>query len=1122
MNFIISPLARRKTRRIIGVVIPWWVVVLSANAQLGLPVAEKKPREFSEMPARRFIENLPPTPNLPPSTKRARSVPAFEAISETAPSWLALGPFPIPNGQTENRVDPVSGRVTAIAVHPSNPLIAYVGTAQGGLYRTLDGGTSWTQLMDNASSGFIGTPLAIGSVTIDPTSPGNVLVGTGEGNLSGDSFFGSGLYIITNADTFNPIVKGPYNLRASDNADIFTGRSIVAIAVDPANHNNVFCATSLGVGGIVPAAYSVLPPRGLYRSTNAFAGTENTGTPVFARVSVESSETNAIITDAVIEPGNANNLVCALYSQSGTDTTGGIYRTTNALSATPTFTRTLGLPDFTNAKLAINKVGETVTVYVASEEGLPNGKLYKSTDGGATFGPALAGAKGFAGVQGFYDIAIALDPSNADRVYVGGNTGDNIFLYSTNGGTSFNFSTTGLHADVHAIAIAPSNTAVIYHGNDGGIWRSTNFGSNWTSLNNNTFSATQFQSLAIHPIDHNFSIGGTQDNGTEFLSRNGGFTRADFGDGGYALIDQNAIDPSSVTMYHTYFNQTNLVIGTARVLNSSCAFEGGWSFRGIYGGTVDSTMNCDSMDQFNGIELTDAVNFYAPQVLGPGNPNTWYFGTDKLYRSIDRADTAIVASQLLESGMPISAIAISPQDDNVRVVGLNNGKVFATTTGAPTLLQIAGAGATNGTTGTPAAGVGRIAIDPNNKNVAYLCFNGFGTPASPINHVWKTTNLTAVSVNFAPMSAGLPDIPVNAVVIDAVTLSGGSSTDIYVGTDAGVYYSPNAGASWTVYGSGFPHVAVFGLEIQSPARVIRAATHGRGMYETSTVSTATPTPAPTPTPTPTPGTDFSTKLRNVSTRGPVETGNNVMIAGFIITGDSKQVVLRGLGPSLTQFGVPDAIGDPTLTLNDANGSLIAYNDDYTAASSADRATLAANKLTPTDSRESAIVSILAPTAYTAILRGKTNGNGLVEVYDVAASASSQLVNISTRLKVGPGDNGALIAGFILAAPPERPGTAQRIAIRAIGPSLKNFGITNALADTTLDLYRGSQLILSNDNWKTNSAQDQQTLQSNGLAPTNDKEAALVSILDPGSYSAVVRGKGTLTGVALVEVYNLTQ
>jgi hypothetical protein len=269
--------------------------------------------------------------------------------------------------------------------------------------------------------------------------------------------------------------------------------------------------------------------------------------------------------------------------------------------------------------------------------------------------------------------------------------------------------------------------------------------------------------------------------------------------------------------------------------------------------------------------------------------------------------------------------------------------------------------------------------------------------------------------------------------------------------------------------------------------------------------------------------DFSTKLFNISTRGPVQMGNDVMIAGFIVQGaPEKRLVFRAIGPSLTQFGVPSAISDPTLTVVDANGTERGFNDDYISNSAQDQKTLADNGLTPNNSRESAIVASLAPGAYTAILRGKTNGIGLVEVYDISNDLSTKLVNISTRGKVEMGDNGAMIAGFIVATPQNQPGTSQRVAIRALGPSLKNYGLSDAMADTTLDLYRGSQLILSNDNWKTNSAQDQQSLQSNGLAPASDKESALVTNLDPGSYSAVVRGKNNTTGVALVEVYNLSQ
>lgn len=832
-----------------------------ANAQRQGPPEDP---EFSGPPAKFWVENLPESENLLPAPPPVR-VEAFareEAAAAAAASsqpWKALGPFPIPNGQTSNRVDPVSGRSTAIAINPTNANVVYVGTAQGGLYRSLDGGASWRQLMDVAPATNFGAPTAIGSLTLNPQNPSTLFVGTGEGNLSGDSFFGSGFYIITNADTANPIVNGPYNARSSDGADIFTGRSIVAIAVDPANANNIFVSTSSGIGGIISSAFSVLPPRGLYRCTNALAGVNGTGTPTWTRLQItDTTSGNTISTSVVMDPSNGNNILVAYYGQAAGDPT-SIYRSTNALTATPTFTVSKTNPTFTNAKLAINKVGDTVTVYATTSEADPNGnqgRLFKSTDGGATFGSPLTGVDGFAGGQGFYDIAVGLDPTNANNVSVGGQAGDRIYLYSRNGGATFTPSVTGLHADVHFIAYAPSNPSVIYHANDGGIWRSLDAGLNWTSLNNGTFSATQFSGIALHPTDRNFTIGGTQDNGTIQIRPDGSIFRVDFGDGGYTLIDQNATDTENVTEYHTYFNQRNNLIGTARVLKNSCATEGNWSFHGIYGGLVDPFVSCDgTTDTFNGILLTDNVNFYAPMVLGPGNPNTWYFGTDKLYRSTNRADTAPAVSQLLDqtaagtppTGTPVSAIAISPQDDNVRIVGLNNGKIFATTTGSPVLLQIAGAGATNGPTNIPAAPVGRIAIDPNNKNVAYFAFGGFGTPSAPRAHVYKVTNLNqlgqtpAGTVTFTAMSAGLPDIPANALAIDSQTGSAtANSTDIYVGTDNGVYNSADGGATWSVYGTGFPHVTVFGLEIQKPARLIRAATHGRGFYENQTLAAVTP------------------------------------------------------------------------------------------------------------------------------------------------------------------------------------------------------------------------------------------------------------------------------------------
>jgi hypothetical protein len=427
-------------------------------------------------------------------------------------------------------------------------------------------------------------------------------------------------------------------------------------------------------------------------------------------------------------------------------------------------------------------------------------------------------------------------PSNPAATGHGPVNGGGIFQYSTDGGTTFTPSVNGLHADSHAIAISASDPKVIYTGNDGGVWTTSNLAKEWKDINTKGFSATQFESVAVHPTDKTFTIGGTQDNGTIFFQPNGKVVRADFGDGGYALIDQSATNTKDVTMYHTYFNETKLLIGCARVLKTSCAQEGEWSFLGRYTGNVDPTVHCDgTTDRFNGIKITDNVNFYAPMALGPGTPNTLYFGTDTLYRSDDRGNTMFPVSHApieiskVTGRVPISAIGISPMNDNIRVVGLNSGSVYATVTGRSALVNISPFG------GQIPIYITRVVMDPMNPDVVYICYNGYLlTGQLNVFTVLELTNLSAAvanpnNANYVPI--GPPTsfaTSVNGFVVDPL-----NTQHLFASTDRGVYASFDGGNTWALFGTGLPDVEIFDLQLQSPARILRAATHGLGVFEIS-------------------------------------------------------------------------------------------------------------------------------------------------------------------------------------------------------------------------------------------------------------------------------------------------
>jgi hypothetical protein len=271
-------------------------------------------------------------------------------------------------------------------------------------------------------------------------------------------------------------------------------------------------------------------------------------------------------------------------------------------------------------------------------------------------------------------------------------------------------------------------------------------------------------------------------------------------------------------------------------------------------------------------------------------------------------------------------------------------------------------------------------------------------------------------------------------------------------------------------------------------------------------------------------------LANLSTRAFVQTSDNVMIGGFIVQGTQpKRVILRAIGPELSQHGVPNAMADPTLELRDGNGALIASNNNWQTTiiggiiTSDQVQDIQNSGHAPADASESAIIANLPPGNYTAIVRGfnNTTGVALVEVYDLSPSLQSILGNISTRSFVQTGDD-VMIGGFIVQG-----SQPKDVIIRAIGPELSQFGVPDFLADPTLELHNGNgALIASNNNWQQTIiggiiTQDQvQNIQNSGHAPGNASESAIIANLPPGNYTAIVRGVNNTTGVALVEVYDL--
>jgi photosystem II stability/assembly factor-like uncharacterized protein len=721
---------------------------------------------------------------------------------------------------------------------------------------------------------------------------------------------------------------------------------------------------------------------------------------------------------------------------------------------------TAGLPDPATTGRAVLGVtaADPNIVFLLAASSTDLG-IYKSVDGGSTFARLPSDSlKQFAANQAtFYDLVLAVSPINSNEL-MGGVVS---VIRSTDGGATWFYTSSGPNGNANPIVHVDQHCVeyinnAIYNCSDGGLHRSPDGGVTWANLSP-TLGVGQIYQFAGSKQNPSLIYVGEQDNG--FNRYNGTkWEHINFGDFGRIAVDPTNDQVVYASANYALFKYTDF---SANPTQLQVTAEG---------------------KRFEG----------APIVINPTNTQVVYAGYQNVHRSVNGGTTWNKLSNFTDQ-QNVNAIALAPSDPKTIYVARSlafssTGSFYRSTDEGASFADVS-AGLPNTVTG--------IAVDPKNAMRLWISLQGGNT-----NAVYFSQDGGANWANFSGTT--LPNSSTRAIVYE-----NGTQDALYVGTVAGVYYRNATMNDWQAYNNNLPNAIVDSLEIDYSTKQIRAGTFGRGLWESLLVGV-------------TPGA-----VANVSTRLPVGTGDNVLIEGFIVQGPAgsiKKILVRAIGPSLTPFGITDALANPTLEIHDSTNATIATNDNWKTTQvggiiTGDQfAEINASQLAPTNDLESAIIANLAPGSYTAVVRGSGNtvGTGVVDAFDLSAASPAKLANVATRGLIQPGDK-LMIAGFIVQNGP------VRAVVRAIGPSLLAFGVNNALADTTLQVRdQNGALVVENDNWKTrpDGSSQQAEIEATSLQPTNDLEAAVLTTLQPGQYTAQVRGKPESTGTGVVQVYFL--
>ncbi|MBN1151296.1 hypothetical protein JXA84_08775 [candidate division WOR-3 bacterium] len=618
----------------------------------------------------------------------------------------------------------VGGRITSVAVHPSNTNIIYAGAALGGIWKTTDGGNSWQFVSEDVPS------LSVGDVVLDPQNPEKLYFGTGEANSSGDSYEGTGVYRSNDGGV-------TWQFLGLENS-----RHIGRILVSPVDSNRIYVAA-------MGSLFGVNPERGLYMSTD---GGMNWERKLFI------NDTTGCV-DVVMNPQNTNILYAAMWQRirkpdyrnvGGLGT--GIYKSTDGGNNWTEMTNGLPLHSATNGRIGLAIAPSNPNIVYASYTDHPGDflGLWRTTDGGNTWSSRLQSPSpsNFSNF-GWYFGQLWTSPTNADVVYIG----DVSLWKSSDGGSNFNTVGDVMHVDHHAMYISPSNPQFMVEGNDGGLYVSLNGGTSWTKFEN--LPITQFYAITIDKLTSQRLYGGTQDNSTP-RTLTGNLDDWDvlfYGDGFYTNVD---------------YDNSNIIYAEAQY------------------GYLGKSTNCgNSFDIiFTNSSHGERTNWSTPVVMSPHDNQVLFYGAQRVWKTTNGGSSWNAISPDLTGGSgsgnlvygTITTISQSQVNPSVVWAGTDDSRVWVTTNGGSSWTMVS--------QNLPDRWCTRVTADFSNPAKCYVSFSGYKI-GEHLPHIFVTQDY---GLNWTDISGNLGEIPVNDIIPDpqiSGRLYAGTDFGLYYTVDGG-------------------------------------------------------------------------------------------------------------------------------------------------------------------------------------------------------------------------------------------------------------------------------------------------------------------------------------------------